>query len=105
MEATYLHILNESDKDRSAAMFETGKGHLTRWGLKSRSCMITIVIFQLYVLLSRQLSSRYSPVSADARLMPTPPARVDKRKIKYGESGALKASMSFCLFACGVSPS
>lgn len=35
-------------------------------------------------------------VSAVARLMPTPPARVERRKANSGESGALNSSMRFC---------
>lgn len=45
-------------------------------GLKSRSCMIT--------------------VSADVRLMPRPPALVDRRKTGIGLSGALYSSISSC---------
>lgn len=36
------------------------------------------------------------PVSAEAKLIPTPPALVVRRKMKKSESGALNASIDFC---------
>lgn len=45
------------------------------------------------------------PVSAEAKLIPTPPARVVNRYMKYSESGALNLSISFCRAACWISPS
>jgi len=35
------------------------------------------------------------PVSAVARLIPTPPALVVRRKMKYSDPGALNASIDF----------
>ncbi len=52
-----------------------------------------------------QSLSNMMTVSAVARLMPSPPARVDSRKAKSGESGRLKCSMAACREAAGVEPS
>lgn len=43
-------------------------------------------------------------VSAEAKLIPRPPARVESRKAKSGDPGALKCSMDFFRMSEGTVP-
>lgn len=54
---------------------------------------------------NRLYLSKIMTVSAVARFNPSPPARVDKRKMKYGESGALNMYIRFSRSSAVVDPS
>ncbi len=50
------------------------------------------------------LTSKMMTVSAVSRLIPKPPARVESRKAKSGEPGALKCSIDFLRTSDGMVP-
>lgn len=52
-----------------------------------------------------QSESKMTTVSAVAKLMPSPPARVESRKRNLGDSGALNASMAASRSSPDVEPS